>query len=43
MLKLENVNKLYSNNRGLRNTTIDFQEGEITAFWEETAAVRLHC
>ena len=30
MLKLENVKKLYSNNRGLRNTTIDFQEGEIT-------------
>ena len=30
MLKLENVKKLYSNNRGLRNTTIEFQEGEIT-------------
>lgn len=30
MLKLENVKKLYSNNRGLRNTTIEFHEGEIT-------------
>lgn len=30
MLKLENVKKLYSNNRGLRSTTIEFHEGEIT-------------
>lgn len=30
MLKLENVKRLYSNNRGLRNTTIEFHEGEIT-------------
>ena len=30
MLKLENVKRLYYNNRGLRNTTIEFQEGEIT-------------
>lgn len=30
MLKLENVKRLYYNNRGLRNTTIEFHEGEIT-------------
>lgn len=31
MLILENVKKLYSNNRGLRSTSIQFREGEITA------------
>lgn len=30
MLILENVKKLYSNNRGLRSTSIQFREGEIT-------------
>ena len=30
MLILEDVKKLYSNNRGLRSTSIQFREGEIT-------------
>lgn len=30
MLILENVKKLYSNNHGLRSTSIQFREGEIT-------------
>ena len=31
MLILENVKKLYSNNHGLRSTSIQFREGEITS------------